>query len=119
MKLKKLKPVTNGTRHQVNLQKNLLSKANRLIKKAMSGTKSMSGRSSDTGRITVWHKGGSCKKLYRDIEFSSRNFNGLVLFNTYDPKRNSFVSLNFLLIAVSINLVILSFDELLKITFLI
>ena len=32
------------------------------------------------------------KKLYRDIDFSSRNFNGLVLFNTYDPKRNSFVS---------------------------
>ena len=95
MKLKKLKPVTNGTRHQVNLQKNLLSKANRLIKNVMSGTKSMSGRSSDTGRITVWHKGGSCKKLYRDIEFSGRNFNGLVLFNTYDPKRNSFVSLNF------------------------
>jgi large subunit ribosomal protein L2 len=95
MKLKISKPVTNGTRHQVNLQKNLLAKGNRLIKASMTGLKSMGGRSSTTGRITVWHQGGSCKKLNREIDFSSRNFNGLVLFNTYDPQRNSFISLNF------------------------
>ena len=67
MKLKKIKPTTNGTRHQLVLQKNLLSKTNKISKSSIIGKKSLGGRSSTTGRITVWHKGGGCKNLYRKI----------------------------------------------------
>lgn len=95
MQLKKLKPVTNGTRHQINLQKNLLSKTNKLLKKSLIGNKFNAGRSTNTGRITVWHKGGRVKRLYRLLDFSSKNSNAITLSNMYDPNRSSFVSLNF------------------------
>lgn len=95
MKLKKIKPITNGTRHQLVLQKNLLSKTNKIFKSSIVGKKSFSGRSSTNGRITVWHKGGGCKNLYREINFLNKDFNGLVLCNMYDPSRNAFISLNF------------------------
>jgi large subunit ribosomal protein L2 len=95
MKLIKLKPTTNGTRHQVNLQKNLLSKTNKLIKQSINGLKSYSGRSSMNGRITVWHKGSGCKQNYRAIESYTKNSNAIVLFIMYDPMRNAFISLNF------------------------
>jgi len=95
MKLKKLKPVTNGTRHQFILEKSLLSKTNKLQKSSISIKKSLGGRSSVTGRITVRHQGGGCKQLYRQINFSNKEFNGLVLCNMYDPIRSAFVSLVF------------------------
>ena len=95
MKLKKLKPTSNGTRHQLVLQKNLLSKFNKIDKSSIFSKKSFGGRSSVTGRITVRHQGGGCKQRYRLINFSNKEFNGLVLCNMYDPLRNSFVSLNF------------------------
>jgi len=95
MQLKKMNPVTNGTRHQVNLQKNLLSKTNKLSKKSILGTKFRAGRSSNTGRITVWHKGGRVKRLYRVLNFSNKDFNCVVLSNMYDPNRSAFISLNF------------------------
>ena len=95
MKLIKSKPITNGTRHQINLQKGSLSKTNRLLKSSMFGLKSKAGRSATTGRITVWHQGGAVKQLFRQIYFYNKNLNGIVLCNMYDPIRNSFVSLNF------------------------
>jgi len=95
MQLKKKNPVTNGTRHQVNLQKNLLSKTNKLSKVSILGTKFNAGRSSNTGRITVWHKGGRVKRLYRVLNFFNKDFNSIVLSNMYDPNRSSFISLNF------------------------
>ena len=95
MKLKKLKPITNGTRHQIILQKNLLAKTNKFSKTSILGKKTNAGRSASTGRITVWHKGGQCKRLYRSIDFSNREFNAIVLCNMYDPSRNAFISLNF------------------------
>lgn len=95
MKLIKLKPITNGTRHQLNLQKNLLSKTNKLIKQSIKGLKSYAGRSASTGRITVWHKGSGCKHNFREIEFYTKTSNAIVLFIMYDPFRNAFISLNF------------------------
>jgi len=95
MKLIKLKPVTNGQRHQINLQKNLLSKTNKLFKSSILGFKQFSGRSVSNGRITVWHKGGACKSNFRKINFSNTEFESIVICIMYDPKRNSFVSLNF------------------------
>jgi len=98
MRLKKLNPTSNGSRHAVLLKKNLLSKNNRVVKSLLKGFKNFSGRSSLTGRITVRHKGGGCKKLYRLIDKKNDKSISIVVSIFCDPNRNSFVSLNFDLI---------------------
>jgi ribosomal protein L2 len=95
MKLKKLNPVTNGTRFQINIQKNLLSKTNKLLKTSVKGIKRSFGRSLTNGRITVWHKGGACKKRFRALNTTNDAFIGIVLTIMYDPFRNAFVSFVF------------------------
>ena len=95
MKLIKLKPVTGGTRHQLNIRKNLLSKNNNIIKNIVSGTKKNSGKSSVNGKTTVWHKGGGCKSKLRKLESVKDTTSSIVICTMYDPKRTSFVSLNF------------------------
>ena len=93
MKLKQLNPRTSGTRFQINIQKNLLSKTNTLFKASIKGVKRFFGRSSTTGRITVWHKGGACKKKVRQLIKTNKNYIGIVLTIMYDPFRNSFIAL--------------------------
>lgn len=95
MKLIKLNPVTNGTRHQINLQKAVLSKKNRFLRVSMKGLNHSFGRSSLTGHITAWHRSKGHKKLFRYINNSNDSYNGVVLFISYDPFRSAFVSLNF------------------------
>ena len=95
MQLFKLKPYTNGTRHQNNIKKNLLSKTNNLHKQSIFGFKNFSGRSSSNGRITVRHIGSGCKKKFRLIEFSNTFRNSIVVCTMHDPFRHSFISLNF------------------------
>jgi large subunit ribosomal protein L2 len=95
MKVVKLKPYTNGTRHQINIKKNLLSKSNKFYKQSIFGFKRFVGRSSVNGRITIRHKGSGCKKKFRSIDFSNSSKNSLVLSIMHDPFRNAFVSLNF------------------------
>ena len=95
MKLKKLKPITSGTRHQINIQKSLLAKNNRIFRSSIKGYKSCSGRSSVTGHITSWHRSGGHKKLFRTIEFKNTEYFAINLASFYDPYRTSFVFLNF------------------------
>jgi large subunit ribosomal protein L2 len=95
MKLKKLLPVTNGLRHQIILPKFLLSKTNRLNKTLLVGKKNFAGRSSQTGRITVRHQGGGCKRLYRVVNFTNIPYFGLILAVCYDPIRNTFLNYNY------------------------
>ena len=95
MKLVKLKPVTGGTRHQLNLKKSLLSKNNKIIKSFVSGSKKNAGRSTTNGRITVWHKGGGCKSNVRLLSSPKNTSSSVVICTMYDPKRTSFISLNF------------------------
>lgn len=95
MKLIKLKPVTGGTRHQLNIQKNLLSKTNNILKNSIQGKKENAGKSSITGRTTVWHKGSGCKSKYRSLKFLKNNSNNFVICTMFDPRRSSFISLNF------------------------
>jgi|TARA_B110000902_G_scaffold220864_1_gene256093 large subunit ribosomal protein L2 len=95
MILVKNKPTTNGLRHQVNIKKSLLSKTNKIFKNSIFGHKQSGGRSATTGRITVWHKGKGCKSNFRKIQFTNAKFDSIVVCVMYDPKRNSFVSLNF------------------------
>jgi large subunit ribosomal protein L2 len=94
-KMIKFKPTSSGIRHQINIKKNLLSKTNKFVKNSIFGLKSSSGRSSNTGRITVRHMGGGCKKKFRIINFSNTDKNSLVVSIMYDPFRSSFTTLNF------------------------
>lgn len=95
MQILKFKPTSNGVRHHINIKKSLLSKTNDLLKSSISGSKKTSGRSSNTGRITVRHMGGGCKKRFRIINFSNKCKSSLVVSTMYDPFRSSFISLNF------------------------
>lgn len=95
MKLIKLKPITSGMRHQLNIKKNLLSKTNKILKNSILGVKKFAGRSSLNGKISVWHKGGGCKSNFRKINFSNNASESIVVCIMYDPKRSSFISLNF------------------------
>ncbi|MFA6190215.1 MAG: 50S ribosomal protein L2 [Candidatus Staskawiczbacteria bacterium] len=53
------------------------------------------GRSNSTGRITVRHKGGGVKRLYRVIEFSQTRMDmpANVIALEYDPNRTAFIAL--------------------------
>lgn len=82
-------------REYINIKKNLLSKTNDLFKQSIKGFKRFCGRSSSTGRITVRHLGGGCKKKFREISFSNSPRRSVVVSIMHDPFRNSFVSLNF------------------------
>lgn len=49
----------------------------------------------NSGKITIRHKGGGHKKLYRKIDFKRNkiNFKGIVVSIEYDPNRNCNISL--------------------------
>ncbi len=53
------------------------------------------GRSNTTGRITVRHKGGGVKRLYRVIEFAQTRMDipAKVIALEYDPNRTAFIAL--------------------------
>ena len=95
MKLIKLNPQTPGTRHQIKLSKNLLSKNNNLIKQLAYNFHNCVGRSPSTGHITIWHRGGGCKKLFRSIKCNNLNTKSIIIMINYDPYRNAFISLGF------------------------
>jgi len=95
MKLIKLRPKTPGTRHQIKLSKNLLSKSNYLYKNLINKLFKSSGRSSQTGHITTWHRGKGCKKRFRIINFSNNISKAINITTVYDPFRNSFITLSF------------------------
>jgi len=56
--------------------------------------KKKSGRGNQ-GRITVRHKGGGAKRLYRIVDFNQRKIDipGKVIALEYDPNRTSFIAL--------------------------
>ena len=95
MKLIKLKPNTSGTRHQLNIQKSLLSKTNNVLKSSIKGKKENAGKSTVTGRTTVWHKGRGCKSKYRKIIFLKKDSTSFVVCTMFDPSRSACISLNF------------------------
>lgn len=95
MQIIKLNPITNGTRHQIKIDKSSLSKKNNFVKTFFLKFHRYQGRSSKTGRITVWHKGSSCKKRFRQIDFDNEKIWSIVLCIYYDPMRSAFVSLHF------------------------
>jgi large subunit ribosomal protein L2 len=95
MKLFKIKPTTNGLRHQIKIDKASLIKNTRVFKSLLTNFKEKNGRSPSTGHITSWHKGGGNKKLYRIIDIENKPKKAIVIGINYDPNRSAFISTNF------------------------
>ncbi len=91
--LKQSKPTSPGTRQRIKVKAALSKK--KPEKKLVLSHFYRQGRSKSSGRITVRHKGGGHKKLYRLIDFKRDKFNvpAKVVSIEYDPNRNCFISL--------------------------
>jgi len=88
------KPTTPSRRGMTGIDFSLLSKK-RPEKRLLKYIKRRVGRSVSSGEITVRHKGGGVKKLYRIIEFSQTKMNtpAKVIALEYDPNRTAFIAL--------------------------
>ena len=65
-------------------------------KSLSSGKRRLNGRSTSTGRITIRHRGGGHKRLYRLIDFKrndKENIPGTVASIEYDPNRTARIAL--------------------------
>ncbi|QXE46249.1 50S ribosomal protein L2 (mitochondrion) [Nitzschia inconspicua] len=93
MILEKVKPITASRRQLIKLnQKSLNVSKKPLLKDKIIGKKNSSGRN-NSGKITVFHKGGGVKKRYRKVDFN-RKFNsiGIICTIEHDPNRNAFIA---------------------------
>ena len=90
--IKKYKPTTSGRRHYSVSDYSVLT-TDKPFKKLTKSIKKDSGRSK--GRITVRHKGGGSRKIYREICFNQekKGIPGIIKTIEYDPNRSTFISL--------------------------
>lgn len=94
MATKNYKPTTPGRRHRVDLDRGYLS--DKEPEKSLTATlKKKAGRSK--GRISVRHKGGGAKRLYRKVDFKrdKREIPATVKAIEYDPNRSCDIALLF------------------------
>jgi large subunit ribosomal protein L2 len=94
MGIKTYKPVTPGMRSWQSLDFSVLTKGVKPEKSLTSGKKERAGRDS-FGRISVRHKGGGHKRLYRVIDFKrdKTGVSGTVASIEYDPNRSANIAL--------------------------
>jgi large subunit ribosomal protein L2 len=94
MGIKTYKPVTAGMRQRTSLDFSDLTQGNKPEKSLTSGHKKKVGRDSQ-GRISVRHKGGGHKRLYRTIDFKRDKIGvpGKVATIEYDPNRSANIAL--------------------------
>ena len=75
----------------INLQKKRLNKVP-LIKSMIIGKKNTAGKN-NSGKITIYHRGGGHKKKYRKINFKrTEDSVGIVTSIEYDPYRTAFIA---------------------------
>jgi large subunit ribosomal protein L2 len=93
MGIKFYKPYTPTTRHKTVIDFSNLTKKEP-EKSLTKGYQRSKGRNNQ-GKITIRHKGGGHKKLYRFIDFKRNKFNieGKVVSIEYDPNRNANIAL--------------------------
>lgn len=85
---KKINPITPSQRQTFLLNKQNLTKVFK-IKSLTKGFQRSNGRNNQ-GKITVRHRGGGHKRLYRIINFNrSKNIEGSVIKILYDPNRSA------------------------------
>mmetsp|Transcript_5820 Transcript_5820/g.12961 ORF Transcript_5820/g.12961 Transcript_5820/m.12961 type:complete len:108 (+) Transcript_5820:128-451(+) len=93
MNIRFYKSYTPSTRNKITLK---FSKLNNLkpCKNLIKNVQYKKGRNNN-GRITVRHRGGGHKRLYRIIDFkrNKKNIQGIVKSVEYDPNRNSKIAL--------------------------
>jgi large subunit ribosomal protein L2 len=94
MGIKTYKPITAGMRQWTSLDYSELTGNTRPEKTLTSGRSEKAGRDS-RGRISVRHKGGGHKRLYRAIDFKrdKAGVPGRVAAIEYDPNRSSNIAL--------------------------
>jgi large subunit ribosomal protein L2 len=92
--MKTYKPTSKSRRHMTNVMYRGVLTHSEPHKALTTGGKRDMGRN-NLGRITVRHKGGGNKKLYRDVDFmfEKKNIPAKVVSVEYDPFRTSFISL--------------------------
>ena len=93
MIIEKVKPTTSSRRQLIKLnQKSLNLNKKPLLKNKVIGKKNTSGRN-NSGKITVFHKGGGVKKRFRVIDFN-RKFNSISIVCSleHDPNRNAYIA---------------------------
>jgi large subunit ribosomal protein L2 len=93
MALKTFNPVTPSTRHQVAVSRQGLWKGK--PHKPLTEGLTKSGGRNVHGRITVRHRGGGHKRLYRLVDFKRRKFDvpAEVVRIEYDPNRSAHIAL--------------------------
>lgn len=94
MPIKKHKPTTPGRRKSSVLDNKDLLTAKKPEKSLTTYIKRKAGRNNQ-GRITVRHRGGGAKKLYREIDFKRNKFDikATVKSIEYDPNRSANIAL--------------------------
>lgn len=92
--MKSYKPTTPARRGMTGIDFSLLT-GKKPEKRLLKYVKRSVGRSKASGRITVRHKGGGVKKLYRMIEFAQTRIDApaKVVALEYDPNRTAFIAL--------------------------
>ena len=92
--MKSYHPSTPSRRHMTTIPYRKYITASEPYKALTKGMKRDMGRNS-AGRITVRHKGGGNKKLYRMVDFSydKKNIPAKILTIEYDPFRTGFIAL--------------------------
>ena len=92
--MRKLKPTTPSQRSTIFVPYKKVLTADTPEKSLTFGRKRAVGRNR-FGRITVRHKGGGHKRLYREIDFlyEKKNTPARVLTVEYDPNRSGFIAL--------------------------
>ena len=93
MGVRKLKPITNGTRHAILYDFAEITKSEP-EKSLVEPLKRHAGRNNQ-GRITVRHRGGGHKRLYRIIDFKRDKWGipAKVAAIEYDPNRSARIAL--------------------------
>ena len=94
MGIRTYKPVTPGMRAWQSLDFSELTRGAKPDKSLTQGRKERAGRD-DFGRISVWHKGGGHKRLYRIVDFKRDKIDipGKVATIEYDPNRSANIAL--------------------------
>lgn len=87
----KSKFISLTTKKLINLPRRKVNKAP-LIKSMVKGEKNKAGRN-NSGKITIYHKGGGHKRKYRKINFiRTEDSIGVVTSIEYDPYRTAFIA---------------------------
>jgi large subunit ribosomal protein L2 len=94
MALKKYTPVTAGIRARVILDRSGLPDKTLAPKSLIAKKKKINGRNNQ-GKITVRHRGGGMKRMYRIIDFKRNHFNvpGKIVSIEFDPNRTANIAL--------------------------